>query len=175
MTQTPHSIPPPHPASLEVSRLLKECDLGFGRSTGPGGQNRNRRDTAVKLVHVPTGISASATERRHQKENRTMALRRLRLKLAVEVRTPRPEEPSQLWSKRRQGRLMSVNPAHPDYPALLAEALDVISLCDWDVAHAAGRLSISMSQLTRLLRHEKMAFAAVNRCRQERGFPPLRK
>tara|TARA_Y100000589_G_scaffold75407_1_gene69027 strand:+ start:607 stop:1119 length:513 start_codon:yes stop_codon:yes gene_type:complete len=166
---------PPHPASLEPSRLLKQCDLGLGRSTGPGGQNRNRRDTAVTLIHGPTNVQATATERRRQQENRIAALRRLRIKLAVEVRTPRPPEPSQLWRSRRQGRSMSVNPKHGDYPALLAEALDVLSLMKWDVAKSAGRLGISMSQLTRLLRHEKPAFALVNRQRQERGFPPLRR
>ena len=166
---------PPHPASLEPSRLLKQCDLGLGRSTGPGGQHRNRRDTAVTLVHQPTGIQASATERRRQQENRSAALRRLRVKLAVEVRTPRPTEPSAMWRTRRQGRSMSVNPKHMDYPALLAEALDVLALMNWDVAKSAGRLGISMSQLTRLLRHEKAAFALVNHQRQERGFPPLRR
>ncbi|MAB81963.1 MAG: peptide chain release factor-like protein [Phycisphaerae bacterium] len=169
------NMKPPHPASLEPSRLLKQCDLGLGRSTGPGGQHRNRRDTAVTLTHEPTGISATATERRKQQENRITALRRLRLRLAVEVRTPRPPKPSELWNTRRQGRSMSVNPQHADYPRLLAEALDVLALMNWDVAKSAGRLGISMSQMTRLLRHEKPAFALVNNQRQERGFPPLRR
>jgi len=169
------NLKPPHPASLEPSRLLKQCDLGLGRSTGPGGQHRNRRDTAVTLTHEPTGVTATATERRRQQENRSTALRRLRLKLAVDVRTPRPAKPSELWSSRRQGRTMSVNPNHVDYPALLAEALDVISLTSWDVAKSAGRLGITMSQLTRLLRHEKTAFTMVNEHRVERGYPPLRK
>ncbi len=169
------NMKPPHPASLEPSRLLKQCDLGLGRSTGPGGQHRNRRDTAVTLTHEPTGISATATERRKQQENRIAALRRLRLRLAIEVRTPRPPKPSELWKTRRQGRTMSVNPQHTDYPTLLAEALDVLALMNWDVAKSAGRLGITMSQMTRLLRHEKPAFALVNNHRQERGFPPLRK
>ena len=166
---------PPHPASLEPNRLLKQCDLGLGRSTGPGGQHRNRRDTAVTLIHEPTKIQATATERRRQQENRIAALRRLRIKLAIEVRTPRPDEPSMLWRSRRQGRSMSVNPKHVDYPTLLAEALDVLALMNWDVARSAGRLGISMSQLTRLLRHEKPAFTLLNRQREERGFPPLRR
>lgn len=169
------NMKPPHPASLEPSRLLKQCDLGLGRSTGPGGQHRNRRDTAVTLIHEPTGVTATATERRRQQENRIVALRRLRTKLAIEVRTPRPPKPSELWLSRRQGRTMSVNPQHPDYPTLLAEALDVIVLMSWDVAKSAGRLGITMSQLTRLLRHEKSAFSMVNAQRVERGYPPLRK
>ena len=69
---------------------------------------------------------------------------------------------------------MSVNPMHADYPALLAEAMDVISEERFDVAAAAGRLEITMSQLTRLTRHEPAAFAAINAGRQDRGFPPLR-
>ena len=69
---------------------------------------------------------------------------------------------------------MPVNPKHPDYPALLAEAMDVIKEEHFDVAAAAGRLAITMSQLTRLVRHESAAFAWVNEWRKDRGFPLLR-
>ena len=167
--------PAVHPASLDQAQLLKQCTMQAGRGTGPGGQHRNRRSTAVTYTHEPSGISASASERREQKANRSMALRRLRLKLAIEVRSPNPRrKPSVLWNTRRAGTKLPINPKHPDYPALLAEALDVISEERFDVAAAAGRLHITMSQLTRLARHEPAAFAAINAGRQERGFPPLR-
>lgn len=164
----------PHPASIDPTRLLKECEVGFGRSTGPGGQHRNRRDTAVTITHLPTGTSAAASERRDQRANRLMALRRLRIRLAIEVRSTRPGGPSPLWKARRSGTKMSVNPRNPDYPALLAEGLDAIDDAGYDVASAAGILGITMSQLTRLVRHEKAAFTLVNRGREEHGFPPLR-
>ncbi len=170
-------IDPPHPAALEERALLKQCDVSFGRLSGPGGQNRNKVETAAHLEHRPSGIGASATERRKQYENRRMALRRLRLKLAIGLRTKVSRDrhrPSALWESRRQGKQMSINPKHSDYPALLAEALDVIVARDFDVAGAAGVLGLSMSQLARLVRHEKKAFAMMNEGRAGRGLPVLK-
>lgn len=167
----------PHPATLPDEELLKECEMRFGRSAGPGGQHRNKVETAAAFVHVPTGIKAGAGERRRQTENRSKALRRLRLKLAIGARTrvdPDRHRPSELWRSRRQGRKMSVNPHHKDYPALLAEALDVVFARRFDVAGAAGVLGITMSQLARLIRHERHAFAQINEGRAAQGLPPLR-
>lgn len=166
-----------HPAALEDDELLKSCELGFGRTSGPGGQHRNKVETAVKITHTPTGIEGFASERRKQFENRLMALKRLRLNLAVKVRTsvhPHKHKPTELWARRRQGEKMSVNPHNKDYPALLAEALDVIYARKFDVAGAAGVLGITMSQLAKLVRHQRHAFALVNQGRTDCGLPTLK-
>ena len=171
------TLPPPHPATLEEPALLKQCEIEFGRTAGPGGQHRNKVETAVSFLHRPSGVIGWAGERRKQAENRSEALRRLRLKLAVQVRTPvdrNRHRPSRLWEQRRQGSKMSVNPRHRDYPALLAEALDVVVARGFDVAGAAGILGVTMSQLAKLLRHERRAFGMVNDGRTERGLPPLK-
>jgi hypothetical protein len=167
----------PHPASLPDDVLLTQCTITFGRSSGPGGQHRNKVETAVRIAHEPTGITAGATERRSQYQNRSEAIRRLRLTLARDVRTRvdrERHEPSDLWKARRQGRTMSINPKHRDYPGLLAEALDVVHARKFDVAGAAGILGITMSQLAKLIRHDKQAFARINEGRIEMGMPPLR-
>ena len=52
-----------HPAALDPERLLAECDVRFTRRSGPGGQNRNKVETAVILTHRPTGITAEASDR----------------------------------------------------------------------------------------------------------------
>lgn len=168
---------PPHPATFDDAKLMKQCEITFGRASGPGGQHRNKVSTAAEIVHKPTGITAAAGERRQQSVNRSMALKRLRLKLATKVRTrvhPDRHKPSELWERRRQGNKMSVNPEHRDYAPLLAEAMDVIYARKFDVAGAAGVLGITMSQLARLVRHNKHAFALVNEGRTERGLPALK-
>lgn len=166
-----------HPAALEPEILLKDCEVTFGRVRGPGGQNRNKVETAVTITHKPTGLDGFASERRKQFENRLNALRRLRLRLATNVRVPvhpAKHSPSELWERRRQGEKMSVNPNNKDYPALLAEALDVIHARRFDVAGAAGLLGITMSQLAKLVRHDKQAFGLVNQGRTDRGLPALK-
>lgn len=168
----------PHPATIEEEALLRECDIQTGRVGGPGGQHRNRVDTAVFVVHRPTGVEAQATERRSQVENRRMAIRRLRKKLASHVRTLASRDThrcSELWLRRRQGDKLTVNPEHEDYPGLLAEALDLVVARRYDLAGAAGLLGITMSQLSRLIGHDKGAFAKVNAGREACGLPPLRK
>ncbi|HJO15816.1 MAG TPA: peptide chain release factor-like protein [Phycisphaerales bacterium] len=178
-----NSIPPPimikgiHPAMLDDDELRKQCQETFGRQRGPGGQHRNRRDSAVTLEHVPTGVEIVAAERRSQQDNRQVAWRRLRLKLARRVRrhiNTNDYHPTELWEQRRQGNKVSVSPKHEDYPPLLAEAMDVIEARAWDVGGAAGTLNVTMSQLVRLVRHDRGAFERVNKGRTDRGWPPLR-
>jgi len=167
-----------HPSCLEDDDFRKECEETFGRQRGPGGQHRNRRDSAVHLRHLPTGVEIVAAERRSQQDNRRVAWRRLRLKLARLVRrriNTNAYQPSPLWESRRQGNKMSVSPTHADYPPLLSEAMDVVEARAWDVGGAAGTLQVSMSQLVRLIRHDAGAFERVNRGRVARGWHALRK
>ena len=165
-----------HPAALAPDRLLADCDVRRTRRSGPGGQNRNKVETAIVLTHRPSGLVAEASERRSQAENHAAALFRLRLALALAVRTPPDSEegPSPLWRARcRDGRL-AINPGHDDFPALLAEALDVLADRAMDVRAAAEALGCSASRLTGLLRDEPRALRQVNDRRAQRGLRPLR-
>ena len=59
----------------------KELDISVARSGGPGGQNVNKRDTAVRMTHMPTGLAVQVTSERSQAQNREKALELLRGKL----------------------------------------------------------------------------------------------
>lgn len=63
--------------------LMKQCKFETFRVSGPGGQHRNKRDSAVRLKHLPTGIVSQAVEDRSQHKNRASALNRLRTLLAI--------------------------------------------------------------------------------------------
>lgn len=175
----------PHPACQSNEEILAQCDERLARTGGPGGQHRNRVDSKVILTHRPTGIEASAGERRSAIDNRRVALRRLRFALALHVRTvvPLGEIGSDLWRNRRRlvkddaGRVsgrISCSPNHHDFPSLIAEALDVMAAANWDPKKAALRLEVSMSQLVRFIKDHHPAIELVNRERLQRGEHALK-
>lgn len=164
-----------HPATLSIAELLKNCTEKHVRRSGPGGQNRNKVETGVVLRHVPTGVTAEASERRSQGENRLVAVRRLRTTLAVEIRSSAVDDgPSPLWKSRVRGGKLVLSDEHDDYPAMLAEALDELAASDWDVARAAAQIMVTTSQLVKLVKTEARAFRLLNQARAERGLSPLR-
>lgn len=166
----------PHPAQLGDDALLASCHLGRSRKGGPGGQHRNKVETAVTLTHEPTGLAAQAGERRSAETNRKVALRRLRLRLATELRCPVPagDARSELWRSRTRRGKIACNPKHADYPAMLAEAMDVIAACRWDQARAAARLEVTPTQLIKLIAHHPPALVAWNDARGAHGLRQLR-
>lgn len=67
----------------EKDFIIPEADLKieFAKSGGPGGQNVNKRETAVRIVHIPTNISVHASGERSQEQNRETAMSVLRAKI----------------------------------------------------------------------------------------------
>jgi len=68
--------------------LAKQVVIETYRSRGPGGQRKNKTETAVRLRHLPTGITVVATEYRSQAQNRKLAFERLRDRL-LKLNRPR--------------------------------------------------------------------------------------
>ena len=61
----------------EVDVLPEEIEISFAKSGGAGGQNVNKRETAVRIVHTPTNISVNVSSERSQQQNREKALQLL--------------------------------------------------------------------------------------------------
>ena len=165
-----------HPAALPLEQLLTQCDVQFVRRSGPGGQHRNKVATAVVVRHRPTGVKAEANERRSQAENRTAAIFRLRVNLAVEVRTKRgrTDLSSPLWRSRCRAGRIEISPTHDDFPTLLAEAMDALAVRQSDPNLAGERLGCTASQIVKFLKKEPRAILQVNQARSRQGLHPLR-
>ncbi|MBI5126145.1 MAG: PCRF domain-containing protein [Candidatus Taylorbacteria bacterium] len=66
-------------ASIEIPD--KDLEISIAKSGGPGGQNVNKRETAVRIVHIPTGLSVHVTTERSQGQNKEKALDIIKAKL----------------------------------------------------------------------------------------------
>jgi protein subunit release factor A len=91
--------------ATDMATLEKEVVVEPYRGPGPGGQRKNRKETAVRLTHPPSGIVVVASERRSQAQNREVAFERLIKKLA-DLNRPRkrriPTRPSAGAIRRQQ-------------------------------------------------------------------------
>ena len=73
----------------DLELLKKQVIIETYRSSGPGGQRKNKVETAVRLKHLPSGITVVATEHRSQADNRKLAFERLRDRL---IKSNRPRK-----------------------------------------------------------------------------------
>ena len=110
------------PLPDHLRALLAESEIDFYRSSGPGGQKKNKTESSVRVRHLPTGLIRIATEHRSQTRNRDLALERLFEALEKRKRKPKPRvatKPTRgaalrrLDSKRREGAIKAQRRAQP--------------------------------------------------------------
>lgn len=80
------------PSAWPFGVTKRDIRIDTYRGSGKGGQNRNKRDTAVRAVHIPTGISACAEDQRTQEANKKNAIRRLFAKLIPLIKNEAKKE-----------------------------------------------------------------------------------
>ncbi len=94
--------------------LLRECEIDTFRSSGPGGQHVNKTESAVRLKHLPSRLVVTSREERSQYQNKAIALRKLRAKVAqlnhrpakrVPTRVPRSAKNRALEDKARRSKI----------------------------------------------------------------------
>jgi peptide chain release factor 1 len=84
----------PEVEAKEVEINPSDLEVSFFRSSGPGGQNVNKVETAVRIRHIPTGVVVSSQAGRSQHSNREQAMTMLRAKLYEHEKTTTNSEVS---------------------------------------------------------------------------------
>jgi len=159
------------------AKLLAECTVETYRASGPGGQHRNKTDSAVRLTHRPTGVVVTATERRSQHENRRRAVARLRKAMAVEVREAHaPEAPPSVLLRQvlEDPAWPRVSQRSPAYLVAAAEILDHVAAHEGKISEAAERLGVATAAIVKFLSLDRDLWQMANRIRQRAGHKPLR-
>lgn len=101
------NIDPAYRIPPDDDGLLAECDVQVFRSSGPGGQSVNTTDSAVRLVHRPTGLRVQCQRERSQLANKRICVARLRERLTALNHVPAPRhatKPSRASVERRLAR-----------------------------------------------------------------------
>ncbi|HEX8916244.1 MAG TPA: peptide chain release factor-like protein [Humisphaera sp.] len=164
------------PRFLSDDALLAESREDHYRGSGPGGQKRNKTSNAVRIVHGPTGVVVTATESRSLKENRLQAIRRLRNRLAADVREPvdlvRFAPPDWFLSIRHDTRIEASH-RHPYHAPAAGLVLDLLAALGGNPAAVAVNLGVSTTAVVKLLESEGEFWQAANRIRAAHGLEAL--
>jgi hypothetical protein len=163
---------------LSDEELLKQCDWKAGRTSGPGGQARNKTHSAIDITHRPTGVTAFARESRLQGENRALALKRLRYALALTLRRPVDLEhytpPAEVAQQINRDGKLKVATENPRYLAILATLLDLLEAAQGHAAPAAAALGITTTNFINLLHRDPKLWVAAQEMRKRFGLGALK-
>lgn len=171
---------------LDDEGLLAQCEVHTYKSSGPGGQHRNKVSSAVRLKHRPTGIMAHGDDSRSQHENKRVALRRLRRALACQLRQPidlrdfeippvvaeclfKPRGPSPAVELR-----LEIGRKDFRFWQIAAFLLDLLEAKAGRLAEAAECLGISTSNLASILTSDGQLMGAAQAIRKAHGQKPLK-
>jgi hypothetical protein len=162
------------------AQLLAQCQVDRYRASGPGGQHRNKTESAVRVRHAASGQVAIGEDSRSQHENRSRAVRRLREKIALSVRVevdlqgyaPRPALAAVLAGGT--ARLGEKTRQTPAYLEAMAELLDVLVATGGEVARLAALLGVTTGATSKLLLHDDHVATVVGAVRGAHGLRPLR-
>jgi hypothetical protein len=161
--------------SLSDPQLLAECEVDTYRGPGPGGQKRNKTDSAVRLRHKPTGLIVIAGESRSQHENRARALKRLREALALRIRREVTDATIDAINACivKSGRL-NVGRRDARYLPAAGAILDLLVAYQGSVADVAKRLGLTTGNVSGFLTGDEDVMTEANRIRAAFGQKPLR-
>ncbi len=172
--------------ALDDAALLGQCDLNTYKSSGPGGQHRNKVSSAVRLHHRPTGVSAHGDDSRSQHENKALAIKRLRAKIACQVRRPLdvadlrvPETVMSCVFTARGGpsvgrKRLQVGRKDARFWSVAQFLLDLLEASEGRLADAAAMLGVGSTNLVTVFQDDHHLLAAAQDIRKRFGLGSIK-
>jgi hypothetical protein len=166
-------------------QLLADCDVHIYKASGPGGQHRNKVSSAVRLRHRPTGISATANDSRSQHTNRRMAIRRLRMNIALRLRLPAPPGEAEIppilaeclcAAKKKTSaaaKRLEIGRKDSRFWRVGALLLDRLDAAEGRLSPAAELLGISTGNLTAVLKADRHLLGEAQAIRKTHNQRPI--
>jgi len=153
--------------SLSDAELLNQCEVDTYRASGPGGQKRNKTSSAVRLRHLPSGLSTIAEESRSQHENKAKALKRLKQRFWLALREPLP-------ATLPEGVTLNLGRKDVRFWPTVGLVLDALTAFEAQVSTSAQWLGSTTGHLIDFLEIEDTVWTEANRMRQRAGLGLLR-
>lgn len=92
-------------ARQSLDEIANDCEVSVFRATGPGGQGVNTTDSAVRMKHLPTGITVTSRESRSQFRNRQLCLAKLKAIFERKARPPKVRKKTRVPRRAKEKRL----------------------------------------------------------------------
>lgn len=149
--------------TLPEDEFLRHCTLEFFKATGAGGQHRNKTSSAVRVTLKETQLRAEDCSERSQHRNRSNAVKKLKMLIALNIRNS-PAVPPQR---------MECSVSAEDYPLFAAQLFDILDSCTFDHKSSAERCGITSSQLLKKLFRDPLLYQEFCKRRAALGLPKL--
>jgi len=148
---------------LSDSELLKLCEVSSYKGSGPGGQHRNKTNSGIKL-RIENGelrIESYSCDDRSAHINKLLALKKLRLKIALQIR----EEPALQIPFAFPGSTGKISADNKLYPEFIGDVLDRIKAAGGDLNEASKMWGLSKSALNKIILQDKKVLEAFQKIR----------
>jgi len=147
----PYSVQRNQWLNSDDRKLFTYCVMENFQASGPGGQKRNRKFSAVRITHKSTNLSVISTETRSRSNNLRIALKKLRIKLAIEIRGPN-------ISLNR----LKIALSNPMYPLWVALLFDTLWKYKFRISETAESLNTSTGKLIKLIARDSNIWKTIN-------------
>ena len=155
---------------LTPENFLKQCKISYFQASGPGGQKRNRKLSAIRLTHQKSGIAVTSSESREPARNLSRAIHKLRLELVLTLSPEKANETDIPLSLFRA----KVNELHADFPGCVLAAYPLFHLYEGSVGQTSEKLGVSSAALIRFFKKDKTLLRKVQDIRKQFGHYPLK-